>query len=159
VSPEIAAQGGPPLPPPSGGRRGWRMVAAGAAILACGMAIGWAGTLYWFQNRVRQMRRDPGKVTAELTARIRSRLGLSADQTARVEAALTRRQETLTEIRGEFSPRIRAQFEGMRQDVAAVLTPEQAGIWARESETIIPLPRFLTEPKDVPPNGSVPNPR
>jgi hypothetical protein len=135
-------------------RRFWLVFLLGAVILVCGVAIGSGGTILWIHHKFQRMNRDPEKMQAELAARIQSRLNLTDEQTARVEQILGKRHEAMMKVRSEVEPRFKAEMDGMRSDIAALLTAEQARQWNEEFDSIMmpgPPPHG-----DLPPHGPPP---
>jgi len=110
-------------------RRAWPMVLLGAVILFSGMVIGGGMTLLWVQRRIVYMIHHPENAPATITAHVRSKFGLTDEQAKQVEAVLQARQKGIQAIRREFQPKIMVQVELARDEVAAVLTPEQAQEW------------------------------
>jgi len=119
----------PDPPPPRRRRRVWLMVLLSVVILLSGMAIGSGLTMLWIQRLVLRRFRHPERLPAEVTARLRRKLNLTDEQAKRVEEILRKRQEHMREIFREIGPRIRAERDSIRAEVAEVLTPEQAEKW------------------------------
>ena len=124
-SPKAARQ---PLPRPRRPRR-WLTVLLGVVIFVCGAVIGSAATLLIVRDRVLHMLRHPDEAPARITARLRRKLRLSDEQAEQVEAILARRQAALQEIRCKVQPTVERHLDAARDEIAAVLTPEQAETW------------------------------
>jgi Spy/CpxP family protein refolding chaperone len=134
-------------------RRVWLATALGAVILICGMAIGSGGTILWIRHKMEQFRRGPNQMHVELADRVRVQLNLTDDQTKRIEEILKKRHEALMKLHRET---FKSELEGMRAEVATVLTPEQAKKWNDDYESIMRIPPFPPPPGGPPPHGGPP---
>ena len=70
-------------------------------------------------------------IRARRTKRLRWRLGLSDEQARKVQAILIKREKALTVIFHDIRPRLEEELKRTRDEVAAVLNPEQAKTWRR----------------------------
>ena len=72
-------------------------------------------------------RGGPGRppMSSRLLERMSSRLDLTTDQTARLEAVLDARRDTFRTISRDMRDRIEAERETFRSALAEILTPEQ----------------------------------
>jgi len=133
-------------------RRIWLATALGAVILICGIVIGSGGTVLWIRHKMDQFRRGPDRMPVELAERVRSQLNLTDEQAKRVEEILRKRHEALMKLLRET---FKAELEGMRAEVATVLTPEQVKKWNDDYESILRIPSF-PPPPGGPPHGGPP---
>ena len=117
------------LPPPPRARRPWLTVLLGLVIFAGGLACGVGGTLWLLRDRALRFIHHPEEMPAVVTARMRSKLGLTDTQAATVQAILERHQHELVAIRAGVLPQVAAHIDAVEREVAAVLNPEQAASW------------------------------
>lgn len=114
---------------PTPGR--WRAVALALVIFASGAVAGAAVTVTTLRRTARTDFRQPELDPPRLAARIRSRLHLDAGQEAAVTRIFAERQSAWIRVRRSIRPQVEAELEGLRRDVTAVLTPQQAVLWNR----------------------------
>jgi len=151
-----AAPSAPALPASVPGlprRRIWLATALGAVILICGIVIGSGGTVLWIRHKMDQFRRGPDRMPVELAERVRFQLNLTDQQAKRVEEILRKRHEALMKLLRET---FKAELEGMRAEVATVLTPEQVKKWNDDYESILRIPPFPPSPGEPPPHRGPP---
>jgi hypothetical protein len=115
-------------------RARWKTVLLSAVVFLCGGLLGSGLTLIYIGARVRHIIEHPEKAPAMLTARLKSRLSLSDDQARKVAEILRQRQIALQAIRREVHPRVALEIEKAREEITAVLTPEQAKKWDEQFE-------------------------
>ncbi len=120
-----------PLPWAPPGRRRWLTVLFSAILLLCGGAIGSGVTVLIVLKQVQNRLHHPEKIPGEVAAHLRRLLGLSDEQTQRVETLLQARRAEIYKIRREFQPRLENQIDQAQREVAAVLTPPQAELWGK----------------------------
>ena len=119
-----------PLPSPRVRRRRWWILAlAFLLVFAGGFVTGGAGAMFVAFHRIQQVIQNPKEVPHRVTERLRRKLGLTDEQTRQVEAILQQHQEKLEALRTEMAPRMREHFDAMEEEIAAVLTEEQAREW------------------------------
>jgi len=109
-------------------RRRLRAVALGLVILVCGFVLGAGVTVVGIKKMVHAIH-TPGEAPKRITDRMRCRLGLSDDQASKVQAILTERQKALLAIFHDVQPRIQEELKRTKEEVSAVLDPEQAEKW------------------------------
>ena len=102
----------------------WRQVALGLAILLCGMVMGAAGTMVVTRRALRHGIQAPDKTARSLTQRMNAQLNLSPEQQKQVAEIVCRHLKQLRATRKE-------QLRLMRDEVAGVLSPEQAALWRK----------------------------
>lgn len=122
-----------PVPPVVGPRPG-RMIVLGAVILLCGMVLGAGVTFLGLRPRLVPDMEGPRMLPDSTVGRLREMLDLSDEQARQIQAILARREKALLALRSEMRPRVNAQLEQTRQEIAAVLTPEQAARWNEQFE-------------------------
>lgn len=106
----------------------WRKVTLGLIILFCGILIGSGATVVYMRNNfLRSIERRPHP--REIVDRMAQRLDLSTEQIAQVETIVEKRMQELHKIWEEGRPRVREQFDLMREEITAVLNEEQAEEW------------------------------
>lgn len=132
------------LPPVESPRRRWMTIVLALVIFLAGMASGAALTVVYAVNRLQFAIHHPEAAPPRIAAAIARRLDLDADQTARVEQILARRQTQIAEIRRKFQPEIVEQLDAVQDEIAEVLDPTQRGKWtelfAQFKNRWLPLP-------------------
>lgn len=109
--------------------RRWRAVLLGIVILICGALIGSGVTVIVIHKMVLHAIRHPEQTPMRITKRIQSKLRLSDEQAAKVREIITTRQKAIQAIRRDVQPRVEKELDGAKEDVAALLNPEQARQW------------------------------
>lgn len=108
----------------------------GAVILACGMLIGAGLTLHLLRSNILSLLQEPERLPGIVAGRLDRALDLSETQRVEVEGILNAHLHTLDGIRRENAPRVEAEIDAIRDEVAAALTPEQAAQWRARFETL-----------------------
>ena len=135
---------------PAGGNRRWlAMFWLSALIAVCGAVLGATGAVFWMRSQSPPSRRP--RVVAETVESIRKELGLSAEQARAVEQVVQKRYDQLNKLRDEFLPRFKGEFEGIRDEVNPVLTPEQSRKWNEQFPAILRVTRLFQKPDSAPP--------
>jgi hypothetical protein len=134
----------PPAAPAGNGRRWLAMLALSAAIAVCSMIIGATGTVLWLKSQ--GALRHHHRVVAETVGNLKAELRLSPEQIAAVEQVVQKRYDAVGRIREEMLPRVRAEYEGLRDGVGAVLTPEQRKKWDAEFASLLGATRLFQKP-------------
>lgn len=132
-------------------RRTWLMVVLGMVILLSGMVIGGGLTVFWLQKKLLYMIHHPEDAPATIAAHVQSKFDLSDEQAEKIEQILRTRQKVIQAIRREFQPKIMAELEVARDEVAAVMPPEKAREWQTYYDT-------MREAWVPPPPGASPEP-
>jgi hypothetical protein len=115
--------------------RRWRAVALGVVILLCGTLLGSAGTIIYVKHMLGVVH-TPGAAANRITDHMRRKLDLSDDQATKVRAVLTERETALRAIVQEMQPRLEEQLQRAKEEVAAVLDPEQARSWRKRFDRV-----------------------
>jgi uncharacterized membrane protein len=135
----------PPAPAPPRSRV-WPEVLLGLVILLCGIIIGAGGTV--LVGRVFLVPGQPDRTSREIARHVSQRLDLSPDQQKQVRQIVRQHIERVNQIRESGRQEAEKELALMRDDVAKVLTPEQAQAWRTEFERVR---RFA--PHGPPPGG------
>jgi Spy/CpxP family protein refolding chaperone len=113
-------------------RRRWlRTVLLGTAIFVCGALVGGGLTFKIIASGYKRSFQEPAVLAEEITHRMKRRLDLTDDQVQQVRRIILEQQMAFQSLRKEFRPRLDNQIEKTRQELAAVLTPEQARKWEK----------------------------
>lgn len=110
-------------------KKRWRTFLLGVLILVCGIAIGTGGTVVLMKRIILQAIQHPEKVPQRITDRMRGKLDLTEDQAVKVKAILTERQKKIQALLRQIQPEVDKEFEKAKEDVAAILKPDQAKEW------------------------------
>lgn len=110
-------------------KRQWRSFFLGILILLFGIAIGAGGTVVIMKRVILHAIHHPEEAPQRMTDRVRSRLDLSEDQAVKVKAILTERQKEIQALRRQIQPQVENELQKAKEDVAAILRPEQAEKW------------------------------
>ena len=116
----------------------WRMALSGLVILIAGITLGAAGTIMILHS-TRQTPAVPSEpeIQTEWTLRAMApALNLTPEQFGSIGEILRERFEALAELRRSAWPAIQEQYEGMKSDILAVLTQEQADQWEAMSRRV-----------------------
>ncbi len=110
------------------GRRKWQIRAAVLGIFLLGFLAG-ALSLHTYHKR-----RSPVTVEnrRDRFEQMLDRLGLTADQRARVEQIMKEARSQMIEVRKQSEPRVNEIRKQTDEQLQAVLTPEQWQQWQRE---------------------------
>ena len=110
-------------------KKRWRSFLLGILILVCGIAIGTGGTVVVMKHIILNAIQHPEKVPQRITDRMRGKLGLTDDQAAKVKAILTERHKKIHALLRQVRPEVDKEFEKAKEEVAAILKPDQAKKW------------------------------
>lgn len=122
------------LPAPPKKRR-LTAIALGVVILLCGAMLGSGITLVHFK-RTMDVIHTPGEAAKRITDRMQRKLDLTPEQQRRVLAILRAREKSLRAILTGVEPRIEGELRKTREEVAAVLNPDQAQKWRSRFDTL-----------------------
>ena len=113
-------------------RRRWlRTVLLATAIFVCGTLVGGGVTFKIIASGYKRSFQEPALLAEEITHRMKRRLDLTNAQVQQVRRIILEQQMAFQSLRKEFRPRLDDQIERTRQELAAVLTPEQARKWEK----------------------------
>jgi hypothetical protein len=113
-------------------RRRWlRTLLLATAIFVCGALLGGGLTFKIIASGYKRSFQEPALLAEEITHRMKRRLDLTNAQVQQVRRIILEQQMAFQSLRKEFRPRLDDQIEKTRQELAAVLTPEQARKWEK----------------------------
>jgi hypothetical protein len=102
----------------------WKTIGYAASLFVAGGISG--GALGVYETKARLFAPAPEQEMAgRIEKRLKDRLGLSPEQTAKIKPIVYGAARQLRLIRGEMGQRINKVFEDAYTQIAAVLTPEQ----------------------------------
>ena len=128
-----------PVPRPRGRVRRWTVnILLGLLIFSCGAVTGGAVVARAAWNRVSTSLQYPEQMPTRAAQHLTRLLRLDEEQAASVKAILKRRAEAIAALRGEIAPRIDAELEGIRNEISAVLRPDQVKRWNRIFDDLRP---------------------
>lgn len=105
-----------------------RAILLGLLILACGFALG-AGVTVVVVVKIVEMIHTPGEVPKRIAQRMKCKLDLSDEQTANIRTILCKRERAIVAHLMEVQPEVERELNETREEVAALLNPEQARKW------------------------------
>ncbi len=108
----------------------WTILPA-LVIFVSGVLVGGGLTFKVITSGFKRSFQDPAVSAERITHRMKKRLDLTDDQVVRVQRIILERQKALQSLRKQVWPQLEAQIEKTRQELAAVLTPEQARKWEK----------------------------
>ena len=105
------------------------------SILICGGLLG-SGITLVVVRKAMEVIQTPGEAPKRIAERMRRKLDLSPDQTSRVLTILEKREQCLRSILREIEPKIEDELLKTREQVSAVLEPEQAEKWRKRFDAL-----------------------
>ena len=129
---ETPAQNPQPAAPPSplpAPRKRWVSIVLALLVFVSGLAIGGAVTLAFVIHQARYAIHHPEQMPKRLAARLAGRLSLTAAQESQVREVIAKHQAKILHLRREVQPRVEVELRGVRDDVAALLDPQQCNEW------------------------------
>jgi hypothetical protein len=117
-------------------KKRWRVVLLGIIILVCGVAIGAGGAVVVMRHMILHAIEHPEEAPQRITDRIRGKLGISDEKAARIKAILSERQKAIHALRRQVQPQIEQELNLAREEVAALLNPEQADKWRKRFDRL-----------------------
>ncbi len=131
-------------------RRRWlRTLLLTLIVFVSGVLVGGGLTFKVVTTGFKRFFQEPEVLAENITHRMKKRLDLTDDQAVQVRRIILERQKALQSLRKEVQPRIEAEIEKTRREMAAVLTPEQARKWEKRFRY---FSRFwLPSPSGTPP--------
>jgi len=94
-------------------------------VFIAGVGVGVVGTRLAVRHFVRQAIANPDFLRQKIEQDLTHRLGLNADQQAKLREILIQAQKKFKDLRAEYQPRNTAIFTGAQTSLAEILTPEQ----------------------------------
>ncbi|MCP4643920.1 MAG: hypothetical protein GY851_25985 [bacterium] len=114
-------------------KRHWLKTAVLALVIfLCGAVAGGGVTSHMIWSRMRDAFKDPSAIPTRIAGHMQRKLDLTDDQRDEIEAIFRSTGEELMALREEVEPRLADHFRKARDEVKAVLTPEQAEKWEKE---------------------------
>ena len=98
-------------------------------FLLCGLIIGSGATLLLIRGAVHRMIAEPELLPARMLQRMDAQLDLDDTQRTAIEGILAERMNAFQAIRQRVRPEIQAELDALRDEVSAVLSPEQQERW------------------------------
>ncbi len=117
---------------PSVGRPWMRPFLSGLAILLCGVLIGGALTTLVLWDRLSHEMRHPRFDPLEASLHIAEKFNLDDGQAKRLQQIVAEHDERFNEVRATVSPTLDSLSINFRDEVAALLGPEQTAEWIEE---------------------------
>jgi hypothetical protein len=117
--------------PRSGRPRRIRSLLLGAVILVCGILIGAGLTTHILWGRLLHKARHHEQMAERMTGRMIRDLDLTEEQAAQVRQIIEERLEAIRAIHEDARPRAEAELQRLHEEVAVLLTAEQAERWER----------------------------
>ncbi len=116
----------------------WPTLVLGGVILLSGAGLGAGGLMLLGQRSepAPSPSQPPSEAASRLAARIASRRGLDDQQTEQVQDAIERHLGEIRAVRRDLTDRVETIHNGLRDDMKAILTPEQFEEWDAEFERI-----------------------
>lgn len=140
-------------------RSKWLPMLLALLVFTGGLVCGGGLTLLAIRQRLLHGLHHPEHVAERVARRLEFTIGLSAEQTARVEAVLRRRQAVLRALRERLQPEIEDELRQLGREVGEVLEEPQRRRWEGLFDDfcrtwIPPLPpRTGASPSYVPAGG------
>ena len=134
-------------------RRRIVMIVMFAAVFLFGVVTGGALSAAFVMHRFHLRSKQPHMIPQRIAYRMQRKLGLTDRQTQQVLAILTHRLGVLMEIHHQVNPLIEAEMKLAEDEVAAVLSPDQAHQWRQWCAY-----RFHKRWRRSPSSGSGPGP-
>jgi len=121
-----------PITPVTRPRRRWVWtVLLALVIFVSGVLVGGGLTFKFITSGFKRSFQDPAVLADRITHRMKKRLNLTDEQAVQVRRIILEQQKAFQSLRKQVRPQLEAQIEKTRQELAAVLTPEQARKWEK----------------------------
>jgi hypothetical protein len=105
-------------------------------FLLCGLIIGSGLTLILVRGAAHRLIAEPELLPGRLLQRLDRQLDLDDTQRAAIEPILQARLAAFQAIRQRVKPEFQAELNALRNDVNAVLTPDQQVKWQTRFDTL-----------------------
>jgi hypothetical protein len=113
-------------------RRRWIRTALLALIIfVSGVLVGGGLTFKFLTAGFKRFFQEPEALAESITHRMKKRLDLTDEQAVQVRRIILERTKAFQSLRKEVQPKLDAEIENTRREVAAVLTAEQARKWEK----------------------------
>ncbi len=107
------------------------MVLLAGLVFFAGAVVGGVSGAMFVKHRFHLRPKDPRLAPQRIARAMQWKLDLTEEQARGVEAVLADRLEVLLECHRQVYPRIEAEMMLAQEEVAQLLTPEQASQWRR----------------------------
>jgi hypothetical protein len=142
-----------PIAPATRTRRRWVWtVLLALVIFVSGVLVGGGLTFKVITSGFKRSFQDPAVLADRITHRMKKRLNLTDEQAVRVRRIILEQQKAFQSLRKQVRPQLEAQIEKTRQELAAVLTPEQARKWEKRFGHFLKF-WLPPQPGDPPPDS------
>lgn len=106
-------------------RRRWVSILISLVLLGSGAILGAGVTVLVIVRQVQYRIHHPEQFPRLMANRMSRRLDLNADQHTQVERILREHQRALMTLRQQMQPRLEAELDAIRSDIAGVLNANQ----------------------------------
>jgi len=142
-----------PVAPVIRPRRRWVWpVLLALVIFVSGVVVGGGLTFKIITSGFKRSFQDPEVSAERITNRMKRRLDLTDEQFVQVRRIILERQKAFQSMRKQVRPQLEAQIEKTRQELAAVLSPEQARKWEKRFGHFLKF-WLPPQPGDPPPDS------
>ena len=142
-----------PVAPVIRPRRRWVWpVLLALVIFVSGVLVGGGLTFKIITSGFKRSFQDPEVSAERITNRMKRRLDLTDEQFVQVRRIILEQQKAFQSMRKQVRPQLEAQIEKTRQELAAVLTPEQARKWEKRFGHFLKF-WLPPQPGDPPPDS------
>ena len=142
-----------PVAPVIRPRRRWVWpVLLALVIFVSGVVVGGGLTFKIITSGFKRSFQDPEVSAERITNRMKRRLDLTDEQFVQVRRIILERQKAFQSMRKQVRPQLEAQIEKTRQELAAVLSPEQARKWEKRFGQFLKF-WLPPQPGDPPPDS------
>ena len=142
-----------PVAPVIRPRRRWVWpVLLALVIFVSGVLVGGGLTFKIITSGFKRSFQDPEVSAERITNRMKRRLDLTDEQVVQVRRIILERQKAFQSMRKHVRPQLEAQIEKTRQELAAVLSPEQARKWEKRFGHFLKF-WLPPQPGDSPPDS------
>jgi len=114
----------------------WKPVLLSLVIFASGAIVGTCATLILIRQQVHYRIHHPDEMPHKIASCLQRKLDLSDEQTNRVKAVLTERQQAIQQIRREFQPKLESQLDTLEKQVAELLDDSQSTTWRQKFQAM-----------------------
>jgi hypothetical protein len=114
----------------------WRMAFFGVVILLAGIVIGGASMMILLPHKLMAPPPGPEFDSLRMLPSLRRDLGLSLEQSRRIEPILDKYMKKLVDIRIEARDEIAQTLKQMNEDISEILSDRQERIWKRDLERL-----------------------
>jgi len=114
----------------------WRMAFFGVVILLAGMVIGGASMMILAPHKLMTPPPGPEFESMRMLPSLRRDLGLTPEQTEKIEPILEKYMQKLAEIRLEARDEVAQTLKQMNEDISDILSDRQEREWGRRLERL-----------------------